>query len=68
MEDFGEISNFPLPKTMLELIDLGFELVEELNDMIAETDPTFFEEIAYEMDEVTFLAPIPKPRKNRHIR
>ena len=64
MEDFGEISNFPLPKTMLELIDLGFELVEELNDMIAETDPTFFEEIAYELDEVTFLAPIPKPRKN----
>jgi 2-keto-4-pentenoate hydratase/2-oxohepta-3-ene-1,7-dioic acid hydratase in catechol pathway len=64
MEDFGEISNFPLPKTMLELIDLGFELVEELNDMIAETDQTFFEEIAYEMDEVTFLAPIPKPRKN----
>jgi 2-keto-4-pentenoate hydratase/2-oxohepta-3-ene-1,7-dioic acid hydratase in catechol pathway len=64
MEDFGEISNFPLPKTMLELIDLGFELVEELNDMIAETDPTFFEEIAFEMDELTFLAPIPKPRKN----
>jgi 2-keto-4-pentenoate hydratase/2-oxohepta-3-ene-1,7-dioic acid hydratase in catechol pathway len=49
---------------MLELIDLGFELVEELNDMIAETDPTFFEEIAFEMDELTFLAPIPKPRKN----
>jgi 2-keto-4-pentenoate hydratase/2-oxohepta-3-ene-1,7-dioic acid hydratase in catechol pathway len=64
MEDFGEISNFPLPTTMLELIDLGFELVEELNDMIAETDPTFFEEIAFEMDELTFLAPIPKPRKN----
>lgn len=64
MEDFGEISNFPLPTTMLELIDMGFELVEELNDMIAETDPSFFEEIAYEMDEVTFLAPIPKPRKN----
>jgi 2-keto-4-pentenoate hydratase/2-oxohepta-3-ene-1,7-dioic acid hydratase in catechol pathway len=64
MEDFGEISNFPLPTTMLELIDMGFELVEELNDMIAETDPTFFEEIAYQMDEVTFLAPIPKPRKN----
>ena len=64
MEDFGEISNFPLPTTMLELIDMGFELVEELNDMIAETDPTFFEEIAYEMNEVTFLAPIPKPRKN----
>jgi 2-keto-4-pentenoate hydratase/2-oxohepta-3-ene-1,7-dioic acid hydratase in catechol pathway len=64
MEDFGAISNFPLPTTMLELIDMGFELVEELNDMIAETEPAFFEEIAYEMDEVTFLAPIPKPRKN----
>lgn len=64
MEDFGEISNFPLPTTMLELIDMGFELVEELNDMIADTEPVFFDEIAYEMDEVTFLAPIPKPRKN----
>ena len=64
MEDFGEISNFPLPSSMLELIDMGFELVEELNDMIAETEPVFLEEIAYEMDEVIFLAPIPKPRKN----
>ena len=64
MEDFGEISNFPLPSTMLELIDMGFELVEELNDMIAETEPAYFEEIGYEMSEVTFLAPIPKPRKN----
>ncbi len=64
MEDFGEISNFPLPSSMLELIDMGFELIEELNDMIAETEPAFFEEIGYKMDEVTFLAPIPKPRKN----
>lgn len=64
MEDFGEISNFPLPTSMLELIDMGFELVEELNDMIAETDAELFDEIAYEMDEITFLAPIPKPRKN----
>lgn len=64
MEDFGEISNFPLPDNILDLIDMGFELVEELNDMIAETEQSFFDEIAYEMDEVTFLAPIPKPRKN----
>jgi len=64
MEDFGEISNFPLPDNMLDLIDMGFELVEELNDMISETEQSFFDEIAYEMDEVTFLAPIPKPRKN----
>lgn len=64
MEDFGEISNFPLPDNMLDLIDMGMEIVEELNDMIAETEPSLFEEIAYELDEVTFLAPIPKPRKN----
>jgi 2-keto-4-pentenoate hydratase/2-oxohepta-3-ene-1,7-dioic acid hydratase in catechol pathway len=64
MEDFGEISNFPLPDNMLDLIDMGFELGEELNDMIAETDAELFDEIAYEMDEITFLAPIPKPRKN----
>jgi 2-keto-4-pentenoate hydratase/2-oxohepta-3-ene-1,7-dioic acid hydratase in catechol pathway len=64
MEDFGEISNFPLPSTMLELIDMGFELVEELNDMLADTEPGFLEEIAYQMEEIIFLAPIPKPRKN----
>lgn len=64
MEDFGEISNFPLPDDMLDLIDMGMEIIEELNDMVAETEPSFFEEIAYEMNEVTFLAPIPKPRKN----
>jgi 2-keto-4-pentenoate hydratase/2-oxohepta-3-ene-1,7-dioic acid hydratase in catechol pathway len=64
MEDFGEISNFPLPDNMLDLIDMGIEIIEELNDMVAETEPAFFEEIAYELDEVTFLAPIPKPRKN----
>lgn len=64
MEDFGEISNFPLPNDMLDLIDMGIELVEELNDMVTETEPSFFEEIAYDMDEIIFLAPIPKPRKN----
>jgi 2-keto-4-pentenoate hydratase/2-oxohepta-3-ene-1,7-dioic acid hydratase in catechol pathway len=64
MEDFGEISNFPLPSTMLELIDMGIEIVEEISDMIAETESELLDEIAYEMDEVTFLAPIPKPRKN----
>mgnify|MGYP001308221242 CR=1 FL=1 len=42
MEDFGEISNFPLPNDMLELIDMGIEIVSELNDMILETEPVFF--------------------------
>ena len=64
MEDFGEISNFPLPNDMLELIDMGFEIIAEITELISETEENFFEEIAYELDEVTFLAPIEKPRKN----
>ena len=64
MEDFGEISNFPLPNDMLELIDMGFEIIAEITEMIDETPENFFEEIAYEMNEVTILAPIEKPRKN----
>lgn len=64
MEDFGEISNFPLPNDMLELIDMGFEIIPEISELISETPENFFEEIAYEMNEVTILAPIEKPRKN----
>jgi 2-keto-4-pentenoate hydratase/2-oxohepta-3-ene-1,7-dioic acid hydratase in catechol pathway len=64
MQDFGDISNFPLPNDMLELIDMGFEIIPEITEMITETPANFFEEIAYEMDEVTILAPIEKPRKN----
>ena len=64
MEDFGEISNFPLPNGMLDLIDLGFEIIQEITEMVNETPENFFEEISYKMDEVTILAPIEKPRKN----
>ncbi|WP_291134267.1 fumarylacetoacetate hydrolase family protein [Flavobacterium sp. UBA7663] len=64
MQDFGDISNFPLPNDMLELIDMGFEIIAEITEMIAETSENFFEEIAYDMEEVTVLAPIEKPRKN----
>lgn len=64
MQDFGEISNFPLPNDMLDLIDMGYEIIAEITELVAETPENFFEEIAYELDEVTFLAPIEKPRKN----
>jgi len=64
MEDFGEISNFPLPSDMLDLIDMGIEIVEELNDMVADTEEAYLNEIGYSLDEVTILAPIQKPRKN----
>lgn len=64
MQDFGEISNFPLPNDMLDLIDMGFEIIAEITELISETEENFFEEISYELDQVTFLAPIEKPRKN----
>ena len=64
MEDFGQIFNFPLPNDMLDLIDMGFEIIAEISELILETPENFFEEIAYEMNEVTILAPIEKPRKN----
>ena len=64
MEDFGNICNFPLPDDMLDLIDLGYEIIEEINGLIEDTREVDFEEISYKMEEVTFLAPIPKPRKN----
>lgn len=64
MEDFGNISNFPLPDNMLDLIDLGFEVISEITDLIAETRAVDFEEISIPIEEATFLAPILKPRKN----
>jgi 2-keto-4-pentenoate hydratase/2-oxohepta-3-ene-1,7-dioic acid hydratase in catechol pathway len=64
MEDFGEISNFPLPNDMLDLIDLGFEIIAEISELIQETNPADFQEIAYNLNEITILAPIEKPRKN----
>jgi len=64
MEDFGGISNFPLPNDMLELIDMGFEVIAEINDLIAETRTVDFENISYPLHDVTILAPIEKPRKN----
>ena len=64
MEDFGEISNFPLPNDMLDLIDLGFDIIAEITELISETEARFLEEISYELEQVTFLAPIEKPRKN----
>lgn len=64
MEDFGEISNFPLPNDMLELIDMGFEIIAEINDLIANTSQEDLDEVSYGFDEITILAPIQKPRKN----
>ena len=64
MEDFGEMSNFPLPNDMLELIDLGFEIIAEITDLLESTNDSDLMEISFKVKEVTLLAPIQKPRKN----
>lgn len=64
MEDFGEISNFPLPTDMLDLIDLGYEIIDEITEMVKETREIDFEQIGYELREVEIMAPIRRPRKN----
>ncbi|RRJ93473.1 fumarylacetoacetate hydrolase family protein [Flavobacterium macacae] len=64
MEDFGEALNFPLPSTMLELIDMGIEIIPEINDFLADIDEETLNEVSYSFEETTLLAPIPKPRKN----
>ena len=46
MEDFGGISNFPLPNDMLELIDMGFEVIDEINNLIDDTREVDFENIS----------------------
>ncbi|WP_297517181.1 fumarylacetoacetate hydrolase family protein [Flavobacterium sp.] len=64
MEDFGEVANFPLPDDMLDLIDMGIEVVDEINDLIADTPKEYITKIGVPFEEVTLLAPIPRPRKN----
>jgi 2-keto-4-pentenoate hydratase/2-oxohepta-3-ene-1,7-dioic acid hydratase in catechol pathway len=64
MKHFGNVMRFPLPSTMLELIDLGNEIIGEIEALLQKIDPADFDGISYAMDEVTILAPIPKPRKN----
>jgi 2-keto-4-pentenoate hydratase/2-oxohepta-3-ene-1,7-dioic acid hydratase in catechol pathway len=64
MEDFGDAVNFPLPSTMLELIDMGIEVIPEINDLLADLDQESLDEISYSFEEAVILAPIPKPRKN----
>ncbi|MEN9335442.1 MAG: hypothetical protein RLZZ500_429 [Bacteroidota bacterium] len=64
MEDFGEVANFPLPDDMLDLIDMGIEVIDEINDLIAETPEEYITKIGVPFEAVTLFAPIPRPRKN----
>src|SRR5690606_38887548 len=64
LEDFGDVTNFPLPNNLLELIDMGFEVIAEINSLLEDVSEAELNEISYDLDEIEILAPIPKPRKN----
>jgi 2-keto-4-pentenoate hydratase/2-oxohepta-3-ene-1,7-dioic acid hydratase in catechol pathway len=64
MENFGNIMQFSLPSTMLEFIDIGDLVIPEINALMNNCDPNDLLGISFNMDEITILAPIPKPRKN----
>lgn len=64
LEDFGDVANFPLPNNLLELIDMGIEVIAEINSLLDDVSESELAEISYNLDEIQILAPIPKPRKN----
>ncbi|TGD59674.1 fumarylacetoacetate hydrolase family protein [Flavobacterium humi] len=64
LEDVAKIKKETLPKTMLELIDLGLPEVAKIQALLDSLTPEEKSNCEYPLSNVTFLAPIPKPRKN----
>ena len=64
LEDFGDVANFPLPNNLLELIDMGIEVIDEINSLLEDISENELNEISYDLNEIQITAPIPKPRKN----
>lgn len=64
LEDFGDLTNFPLPDNLLELIDMGIEVIAEINTLLEDISEADLNEISYELYEIKITAPIPKTRKN----
>jgi len=64
LEDFGDLTNFPLPDNLWELIDMGIEVIAEINTLLEDISEADLNEISYELYEIKITAPIPKPRKN----
>src|SRR6218665_133494 len=64
VERLGHKTNETFPKTMLELIDAGLEEVGRIAYILDKANENTIAAVAVPMNEVTLLAPIPKPRKN----
>ncbi len=60
----GEATGLALPSTMLEFIDLGPSAISSTTAMLDSFDDNFPVGSALPLDNVTLLAPIPRPRKN----
>jgi 2-keto-4-pentenoate hydratase/2-oxohepta-3-ene-1,7-dioic acid hydratase in catechol pathway len=64
LEDVAKIKNETLPKTMLDLIDLGLTEVARIQTIIDSLTTEERSNCTYPLANATMLAPIPKPRKN----
>ena len=64
LEDVAQITKEHLPKTMLDLIDMGLFEVKRIQGIIDSLTSEQLSNCSYPLSNVTFLAPIPKPRKN----
>lgn len=63
-ETFGELVSFPLPHTMLGLIDKGFDVAMQMKFLLQNSDTDDLADCVVPKSDAKILAPIPKPRKN----
>lgn len=61
---FGEAMGLDLPFRMLDLIDLGPLALRQLRRALEDADGDYGNALALPVENVTLLAPIPRPRKN----
>lgn len=63
-ETFGEMVSFPIPHTMLELIDNGLDVAMQIEFLLMNASADELADCTVPKEDAKILAPIPKPRKN----
>jgi 2-keto-4-pentenoate hydratase/2-oxohepta-3-ene-1,7-dioic acid hydratase in catechol pathway len=63
-ESLGRELSYPIPSSMLELIDMGENAWTEINRLVKSASPEKNSRSWVPFDLLSILAPIPKPRKN----
>src|SRR5690606_37997085 len=64
LEHLGQKTNITFPNSMLELIDAGQQEVDRIANQLKNAADNALAACSIPVDEVTLLAPIPRPRKN----